>query len=180
MNELPSSIKTAVLKDLEYKNKIKNFDLTPMREKMDRKYKKKNSVGQFKITQQWISMQPKLINAPLFLNQGGSFFEISKSIDGWVFMSLNQGGPHLDDVQIFTDYLRELLKQDNLSRCLNLVKCLRCNLEYQNSIQKVKRSSQKDDLLVKLAINDWNTVITKYIVPVINEYCTHNYIDTII
>ena len=25
-------------------------------------------------------------------------------------MSLNQGGPHLDDVQIFTDYLRELLK----------------------------------------------------------------------
>ena len=180
LNELPSSIKTAVLKDLEYKNKIKNFDLTPMREKMDKKYKKKNSIGQFKITQQWISMQPKLINAPLFLNQGGSFFEISKSIEGWVFMSLNQGGPHLDDVQIFTDYLRELLKQDNLSRCLNLIKCLRCNLEYQNSIQKVKRSSQRDDLLVKLAINDWNNVVTKYIVPVINEYCTQNYIDTII
>ena len=110
MNELPSSIKTAVLKDLEYKNKIKNFDLTPMREKMDRKYKKKNSVGQFKITQQWISMQPKLINAPLFLNQGGSFFEISKSIDGWVFMSLNQGGPHLDVPTDIYRLSKELLK----------------------------------------------------------------------
>lgn len=180
LNELPSSIKTAVLKDLEYKNKIKDFDLTPMKEKMNKKNKKKNSAGQFNINQKWVSTQPKLINAPQFLNQQSSFYDISKSIEGWVCMSLNQGGPHLADVQIFTDYLRELLKQDNLSRCLNLIKCLRCNLEYQNSIQNVRSSTQNSELLVKLGINDWNTVITKYIVPVINEYCTQNYIDTII
>lgn len=179
LNELPSSIKMAVLKDFEYKNKIKGFDLTPMKEKMNKKNKKKNCVGEFNIDQKWLSTQPKLINAPLFLNQQSSFYDISKSIEGWVCMSLNQGGPHLDDVKIFIDYLRELLKQDNLSRCLNLIKCLRCNLEYQNSIQNL-RSSQNSELVVKLAINDWNSVITNYIIPVINQYCTQNYIDTII
>lgn len=177
INELPSSLKREVLKDLEYKNKVKNFDLVTMREKLDKKYKK-DSTDRPKITQEWVAMQPRLINAPLFLNQQSTFHEISHSVEGWIAMSMEQGGPHIDDVMVFLDYLKSLLKQDNLSRCLNLIKCLRTNLDYQRSIANTYQEGHS--LVINLAIEDWNNIITLQIVPVIQEYCNRNCIDTII
>lgn len=180
LNELPSSLKRAVLKDLEYKKKIKKYDLTTMKDKMEKKYKKKKISNDFKVNEQFISAQPKLINAPLFLNQLSSFVDIRNSMEGWISMSLDQGGPHLEDVRLFTDYLRELLKQGNVSRCMNFIKCLRRDLDCQVSIQNMVNNKQNGDLLVIMAINDWKNVITKHIIPVVNEYCSQNCIESII
>ncbi|CUM66289.1 uncharacterized protein PRCAT00003951001 [Priceomyces carsonii] len=176
LNELPSSVRNDVLKDIEYKKKIKKFDLVPLKEKIENKYKKQRSKVQ-EISSDWISNQRRSFATPLFLNRESSFPQIKSQLEGWVSSSLRQNGPHPDDVSILAQYFRDLLNVGSLNRCLILLEWLRTNIECEKSLLKSGIYGADDHKLIQNGIEDWEDQMNKTILPVIDFYCKINNIN---
>lgn len=122
LNELPSSVKNEVIEDMAIRKKYKPQTL---------KEKFKESVKQTKvanqpITKQWIDEQPKINEVPKFQNG-----DIGEMIVGWMEMSLDQDGPHNDDVEMFFEYLK-CLKFDKIKRVEILISK---EIKYYKSIE---------------------------------------------
>lgn len=171
LQELPSSVRQEVLKDLEYKKKVKKFDLVPLKEKF-RKLEQPSVVNSEKITLQWLEMQPRLVNPPLLLGQDLSYKELVNQIKGWVHLSLAQEGPHRDDVAIFVAYLKELMVQNNLNRCLSLVTLLEKRVLCEKNVcEMAQEMTTQEKNAAFVGIEDWETVIKTEIRPFITEFC---------
>ncbi|EER32232.1 hypothetical protein CTRG_03903 [Candida tropicalis MYA-3404] len=179
LNELPSSIKESVLKDMEYRKKIKKFDLAPMKDKLVRKIDE-TKVKVTEITDSWINQQEKLVDDPLFLNQRLSTRDLSKRIDDWVSSSLDQAGPHEEDMKLFAGFISELLHQNQLNRVLILIKQIKSKLVYQKSIMSLQELTEEDRLFKQEGIDDWNSQLDNQIEPLIVEYCKKRNITSIV
>lgn len=170
VDELPSSIRNEVLKEAEYKKKIKNLSLEPLREKIIKKHNLLVKAQLIRVNPSWIAEQRKYFPSPTFLGKAISYIDMKNHIDGWVTMSLKQGGPHSDDIVLFVDYLESLLSQMNLNKCLTLIKYLRSNINYHESLADLIIDS-KDSAVFVEGIADWNNQLTKKIVPLLQRYC---------
>ncbi|KAK7679144.1 hypothetical protein QCA50_017906 [Cerrena zonata] len=174
LNELPSSVKAEVLKDLQYKRKVKRMNLAPTRERI----KNEELTVTNKITQSWVNQQTAFLQPPLFLNQQFSYNEIVAKIKGWIRMTFNQQGPHSDDIGIFRSYLAELLYQHNLNRCLNLMNVLQTELDCHSRVISMNKHFTPEEREFKTAcINDWKAYLANDLKNVILQYCIKNSIE---
>lgn len=170
LQELPSSVRQEVLKDLEYKKKVKKFDLVPLKEKL-KKLEWPSVINSDKITAQWLDLQPRLVNPPLLLGQQLSYKELVEQLRGWVHLSLQQEGPHRDDVAVFVDYLKALMDQSNLNRCMSLVTVLESRVLCEKNVCSMDQLLKEEERRVILAgISDWEQVIEMEILPLVKEY----------
>lgn len=172
INELPSSIKKEVLKDLEFKKKMKNFDMSTMRSKFNRI--KQEKLVDVEISSEWLSQQKSLVAPPQFLGKISSYREVSSQVRGWLQMSFDQEGPHVDDVRVFADYLKALLYQQNLNRCLNLLNLIETELDCHDRKLRMKKIDSQTHLI---AIKDWHSHLNSELKPLIADYCQRNNIE---
>ncbi|KAI5965818.1 REV1 [Candida pseudojiufengensis] len=159
INQLPSSIKQDVLKDIEYKKKIQKFDLLPMRDKINQKIEE-SKVEVESITMNWISHQPKILNLPSFLNNKISTRQLRSKIEEWVSTSLDQQGPHIEDIKYFQQFLIEMTERGQSSRAILLIQYIRDLLEYHRSIIKFHDESNTQysdgqNTFYMSGIDDW-------------------------
>ncbi|CAH2354038.1 DNA repair protein Rev1p [[Candida] railenensis] len=165
INELPSSVRKEVLKDLEIKLKSK---------------KKKKSLEKFILTSNWIIDQKKclILPSPTFQNKFMSLKELQQLLSDWIESSLVQGGPHVDDVNLILDYFEELLQQDNLLRCMNLLRHVKVVVECKSIIfSNVERTEGEDSQLIKEGLDEWAKIIESSLRPMIQRYCIQNVIE---
>lgn len=175
LNQLPSSIKADVLKDIEYKQKIKKFDLVPMRDKVTRKVEKAK-VEVKEVTPQWTMQQPKLFDLPLFLNNQVTSSELRYKVRDWVNTSLNQGGPHEDDVVYFGTYLQKLLERGLFNKAVMLVRDILNILTYQKTVNNCIDENNDDNQLMFFMIgsDDWYKQVDAILKPIVGRYCKEN------
>lgn len=164
LNELPSSVRDEVVEDLNTRKKQK-LNPESLRGKFLRIAEKTNMINE-PITEVWVSNQKPLTSPPLFLNTEYSYSDMQTMISGWVSESLQQEGPHEDDVAEFVRYLTNLLLQNNLSRCLKLIECIKTELNIFKAVDQVTRNPSRS-----LAFVEWNRVLDQKIMGIVNSYC---------
>ena len=172
LNQLPSSVKADVLKDMEYKQKIKKFDLVPMRDKVNRKIEGAK-VEIKEITAQWVQQQPKLFDMPLFLNEQVTASELRQKVKDWVNTSLDQGGPHEDDVLYFGTYLQLLLDRGLFTKAVMLVRDILGILMYRKTVFNCFDEDDDDNqhMFLRIGFDDWYKQIDAVLKPVVANYC---------
>lgn len=141
LNELPSSVKNEIIEDMEIRKKYKPQTL---KEKF-KKSVEQTKVANLPITKDWINQQPKINEIPKFQNG-----DIREMIQGWMKMSLDQDGPHNDDVEMFLEYLK-LLKRDKIQR---LEIFITKEINYYKSIEAVVPR-------YSVALQEWEEVIKR-------------------
>ncbi|ODV77810.1 DNA repair protein, partial [Suhomyces tanzawaensis NRRL Y-17324] len=168
LNELPSSIREEVLKDIEYKKKIKKFDLVPLRDKVAAKYEE-HMPSTDSVTLKWLNQQEKRNPIPHFLNKEATFEQMKFNIDNWIRTSLLQQGPHRDDVSAFLGYVFSLLKSGNCTRGLLLIEHIKKVLSFHEAVNNVSQVSESK-LFVTEGIKDWQHCLNLIMIPQINTY----------
>ncbi|KAK6455088.1 DNA repair protein [Scheffersomyces xylosifermentans] len=176
LNELPSSVKNEVIKDIEYKKKIKDYDMTSLRDRITRKLEdSKAQVSE--VSSEWLSAQSTLRKLPVFLNNKVTSLQMQPLLSEWVEMSLSQKGPHQDDIAVFAGYLTKLVSQ-NLNIALLLLRSFRKALAYHQSLLDMNSSlSEQDRGFLMEGIKDWNNNLNAIFCPIVEDYCVANNID---
>lgn len=159
VEELPSFIKEEVLKDIEYQQKIKNYDLEPLRHKMNRKQLEQTCVEV--VNEAWISKLSRFNPLPSFLGQSKNVAEIKESIEEWIISSLQQKGPHEDDLQVFVEYLQQLNEEQKYNICILLVKHMQKCLLYERSIVYTKENLH----FIEEGLDSWDSYLLNKVVP---------------
>lgn len=167
INELPTFIQKQVLRDQEYLEKVKKYDLEPLKEKIARKNLEKMAEI-VEVNESWVSQGKKLIESPTFLDNSTSYMQLCKSLETWIGESLSQRGPHVEDVLVFKEYLQCLLEQHSLSRCLTLFGHMKKVLSLHESLLMGGNSS---DEFTRDGIEDWRVHLASEIVPLLQDYC---------
>ena len=177
VNELPSSIRADVLKDMEYKKKIRNFDLVPMREKMNRKMEEAK-VDVDLVTLEWLDKQPKLNEMPLFLNENVTPRQMKTRLCQWVDTSLSQEGPHEEDVAYFIAYIAQMIEVGQINRAIVVVETIRDHLQYHISMLNCGVPSNNNSLQTTLnAIEDWRVQLNTKIYSALKQNCKNRNIS---
>lgn len=175
MNELPSSVRNDVLKDLEYKNKVRKYDLVPLRDKINKKHHESKPLVS-EVTSDWLSSQKKLSKSPQFLNGASSYLSLKKEIALWVKTSLEQKGPHVDDVTLFTEYLQKLNSEHSFSRSVNRVKYLKTSLDYHEAMNNCSFERPNREFIAE-GLRDWNCAYSSMILPLLFKICSYRDIN---
>lgn len=164
INELPSSVRKEVLKDLEMKFKSK---------------KKQKLLEKLTLTLKWIIDQKKslMLPSPTFQNKFMSLTELKRLLSDWIESSLAQGGPHVDDTNLILDYFEELLQQDDLLRSMNLLRHINIVVECKSiALSNVERPAD-DSQLIKEGLDEWAKIMESSLQPMIQRYCIQNGIE---
>ncbi|KAI5970313.1 REV1 [Candida margitis] len=175
LNQLPSSVKADIFKDMEYKQNIKKFDLVPMRDKVSRKIEEAK-VEVKEVTPQWIQQQPKLFGMPEFLKEHVTSSELRQKVKDWVNTSLNQGGPHEDDVIYFGTYLQALFDDGLFGKAVTLFRDILNILTYHKTVINCNGEGDDDNqrLFLMVGVDDWYKQIDTILVPIIGKFCKKN------
>ncbi|KAF6071607.1 impB/mucB/samB family protein [Candida albicans] len=169
LNELPSSIKESVIRDVEYKEKIKKFDLVSMRDKLAQKLENKK-VPVNEVTSDWIKSQEKLNKTPLFLNEQLKDNELSVKLDDWVKSSLLQGGPHEEDMDYFALFVQTMLQRDQFNRVLLLLRRLKERLKYHKTLINCQVFNEEEYLVYEESFEDWYKQLDNKVQPLVDCY----------
>ncbi|KAK6463521.1 DNA repair protein [Scheffersomyces coipomensis] len=172
LRELPSSIREDVLKDLEYKKKIKKFDLKPLRQKFNTKIEK-SEVKIKSINFEFIKQCKSINPSPIFINQDPitNIIEIKRDLKSWIQTSIPQQGPHEEDINALKEYIMLLLDQKNLTKCLILLEYIERVLIAENINFEVNDSVERSS--IEEGIKDWYTSLLP-IKHVIIQYSKDN------
>lgn len=169
LNELPSLIKESVIRDVEYKKKIKKFDLVSMRDKLAQKLENKK-VPVNEVTSDWIKSQEKLNKTPLFLNEQLKDNELSVKLDDWVKSSLLQGGPHEEDMDYFALFVQTMLQRDQFNRVLLLLRRLKERLKYHKTLINCQVFNEEEYLVYEESFEDWYKQLDNKVQPLVDCY----------
>lgn len=164
LEELPTFIRDQVLKDEKQRKLSKSLAHKPLKER----FILANGPNSFVkvMTLDWIKQQTLMSPTPPFLNKRTSLSQIKKDLEGWIETSLQQGGPHMDDVEHIVHYMLTLLKDGYLARALLLIKFMNSTLAYCETIL-----GPNPGPIAGEGISDWNRVLDHSIRPRILEYC---------
>lgn len=174
-NALPSSIQEEVLKDLKFKEKVKHFDRVSSKTKLEESKTKRPDSSEMILTLKDVNDQHKLICPPSFLRKFTSLNELVRLLEGWVEMSMDQGGPHLEDVDLFVDYFQKLLDFGSLSRCINLFNSLRSFLDYQEAMLKYMKVEY--ELNEVTSVKEWKAILEGRFLPLLSKFGELNKVD---
>ena len=169
LNELPSSIKESVLRDAEYKEKIKKFDLMSMRDKLAQKLEN-SKVLVNEVTSDWIKSQKKLNTTPLFLNEQLKDKELYTRLDDWVKFSLPQGGPHEEDMDYFAFFVETMLQRDQFNRVLLLLKRIKERLKYHKTLLNCQVFNEEEQLVYEESFEDWYRQLDNKVQFLVDRY----------
>lgn len=158
LNELPSSLREEVLEE----RKRQKIEPVFLRDKFLKISEQNKDVLQ-EITADWTGKQEILNPPPEFLDKRYMYSDMINMIEGWVSDSIEQEGPHEDDVNVFTNYLSKLLQQNNLTRTVNLALRIKKELDYHRALQICSPT-------MTLAFKEWDNVLQR-IDRVIEAYC---------
>lgn len=164
INELPSSIRREVLKDLELKVRFKE------------QAKQRTADGSaMKITSTYILGQREalLLRPPQFQRSYPSLADLKQLLHGWIASSLLQGGPHIDDVLMVADYFEELLQQDDLTRVATLCEFMSIRLTCEREIHLVGHARA----VYEEAFEEWDKMMQTILQPPIQRYCGRKNIE---
>lgn len=142
IEELPTEIREEFLHEVAEYNQRK--------EQSPRK-----QVERVRITDAWLSQQKRYFEAPAFYHQT-SLHAIKPSLKLWVASSVDQYGPHEDDVARFEKYLTRLVDQGFLAKASLCVRWIDQCLSYQEAIQEATES-------FKSALEQWQGCIARWL-----------------
>jgi DNA repair protein REV1 len=164
INELPSSIRKEVLKDLELKVRFKE------------QAKQRTADGSpLAVTSSYIQGQRQalLLRPPQFQRSYTSLADITQLLRGWIASSLLQGGPHIDDVLMVADYFEELLQQDDLTRVATMCEFMSIRLTCERETHLVGPTPA----IYKEAFEEWDKMMQTILQPPIQRYCGRRNIE---
>ncbi|EAZ62767.2 DNA repair protein [Scheffersomyces stipitis CBS 6054] len=168
INELPLNIKAEVLKDMKYRKKVKEFDMTALKDKVSMKYEKSKAMVD-EVSSEWISQQRTILQRPKFLNEKVSVHQVKLQLDKWIQSSLIQKGPHVDDVHVFASYLKDLSKQ-NVNSSMILINHIWKVLKYHESILAMSVLVESDEVMyMKEGIAEWKSSIDVHLLPIVDS-----------
>lgn len=175
LNELPSSLKDQVIQDVEYNKRLRIFKPETLKDKFSKVAKRDEMVNE-PITSTWVesAKNVKFVKHPMFMRKVYMFSEMKQQLQGWVTMSIDQEGPHPDDVKEFVTYLQSILHQGNLTRAVLLVKVIKSQLEHYNCIQHMCNKASTEEIQ---ALREWEGLLDNEFMNTINDYCNQHCID---
>lgn len=153
LKEIPSSIRDDFFQDLEWQRKSKRLVFVPMKEKLRGLDKNRQAIVESEITLLWIAEQPTISKLPTFAGIS-SFSELLTQLRQWVKLSVDDHGPHSDDVGLFVRYIDELARKRKISRSVALVNVIGDEIRLQRTIALIS-SSPLDRNKKLLGISDW-------------------------
>ncbi|EDK40568.2 hypothetical protein PGUG_04666 [Meyerozyma guilliermondii ATCC 6260] len=165
LDQLPSSLQEEIKRDIEYKKKIKKYDTTSMRDKL---MNVKRSIVK-SIDDEWLSTRASLSTLPKFQGETLSVRTIMIKIKEWIEMSLEQQGPHRDDVELFMTFYKDLLAQNDIFRCLSIVKHIKLQL-----IKHQAKVNYEPNDFVEIGLNEWKSILQDKIIAAFKSHCEHN------
>ncbi|EGV65736.1 deoxycytidyl transferase [Yamadazyma tenuis] len=172
LNELPSSVRDEVINGLEQRKRQKVNPQT-LKSKFVEIAERDKEVNKV-IDENWVLEQNMLRPPARFLDMRTMYSDIKVIISGWIAESFNQEGPHDDDVQAFVGYLKQLLAQANLARCIRSVDYIRREVNYYDAIS---RASQTPG--ISPGLMEWRRIIKTKFEPVLHDYCNKNTIKLV-
>ncbi|KAG7193521.1 deoxycytidyl transferase [Scheffersomyces spartinae] len=158
LQELPSSLRAEVVRDQQISRKFKHESL---KQKL---LDKQNILRDVEtITQAWIDSKATTVNrSPLFLNEKVTTLSMKKKIQKWIQETVEEGGPHPDDVQVFAAYIKQLLTMGDLTRSMVLVQEMENRIDYEFALLNRDRNRQVGVEVWKEVKEDINTLISQY------------------
>lgn len=165
LNQLPLSLQEEIKKDIEYKKKIRKYDTTSMRDKLMNV--KKLTVKS--IDDEWFSTRVSLSTLPKFQGETLSVRTIMIKIKEWIEMSLEQQGPHCDDVELFMTFYENLLAQNDIFRCLSIVKDMKLQL-----VKHQAKVNYDPNEFVQIGLYEWKLILEDKIIAAFRSHCEHN------
>lgn len=163
LNDLPSSIRREVIDEL---NDYKRQKVEPqtLKQKFIQAVEQKQVANQ-PITNRWLNNEPKHKSSLLFLNKHYYYNDMVSMLKTWIRLSLDQGGPHLEDISVYFEYFRELLRANNFGRCVRLIDIIRKELIYH------RRLETGDGIEFMAALNEWNHIVVD-LTKLVSRYTT--------
>lgn len=162
LEQLPLSVQDEIRRDIAYKKKVQNFDTTSMRDKMTKERNSKSKI----VDDSWLKSKASMCFLPEFQGVRVSTREMESKVRGWIEMSLDQQGPHRDDVDLFVEYLHELLLQSDVIRCISMVQKIQSLLKRHQAMVNCRPNE-----FVQAGINEWNSILLGTIIPVVKRHC---------
>lgn len=165
LDQLPLSLQEEIKKDIEYKKKVKKYDTTSMRDKIMsiQRLTVKN------IDDEWLSTRVSLSTLPKFQGETLSVRTIMIKIKEWIEMSLEQQGPHHDDVELFMTFYNDVLEQNDIFRCLSIVKDMKLQLIKHQAIVNYEPNE-----FVQIGLNEWKHILQDKIIAALTSHCERN------
>lgn len=165
LEQLPLSVQEEIKKDLAYKKKVENLKTTSMRDKF---LKEKNQRINL-VNDEWCKRQTPLTQLPHFQGEVATMHSMKQKIRGWIDMSLNQQGPHKDDVDLFVSFIKDLIDQDGVYRCIPIIDQIRSELLKHQAILNCQPNR-----FVDIGIKEWNAILLQTLIPILKKHCEAN------
>lgn len=154
LNEIPSSIRNEFFQDLEWHKRNRRLVFVSTKDKLKLRQQERQQIAENEITPEWLANRPSLSTIEEF-SGARSLNELEEQVTEWIRESVQDHGPHHDDVQMFSTYIETLARQRNISRCVTLLRLMEREIECQKSIALITgvSSQEKSDLLA--GVDEW-------------------------
>lgn len=163
LQELPSSVRAEVIRDKEYIKKSRKFKHESLKQKLLDKRSILRDVDEIDLA--WIGSKPTVNSSPMFLNERVTTRSMKKNISEWISATVDEEGPHPDDVKVFVDYIKEVLNMKDLTRCMIYVRELENSISYESALLKLSSNRSSRDIGVdvwKDTVNEINSLLMQY------------------
>ncbi|KAM9906142.1 hypothetical protein OXX79_001720 [Metschnikowia pulcherrima] len=161
LNEIPSSIRNEFMEELEWQKRHKSLGFVSIRTKMQQKQEIERRIKEQVVDDQWLANRERGINLPNFNENINNYHELAASLKEWVKSTVQDEGPHPDDVAMLEDYLQGVFEKGGISRISNLLKVLVKELEAQESIIRICNQSETKHISMRAGVDDWRRHLTR-------------------
>lgn len=150
--EIPSLVRKEFMADVQRQQDRKALRIVTTKTKIEQREQRENQIRAQVINETWVAAQPRLVKLNTF-NGLDSAHEISKQLRAWVLATVNEDGPHADDIAMLRDYILDMVKHGQAVRSALLLRSIRQELAAQETISKLCLGV--DSPLMALGIRQW-------------------------
>ncbi|QBM88206.1 Nucleotidyltransferase/DNA polymerase involved in DNA repair [Metschnikowia aff. pulcherrima] len=161
LNEIPSSIRNEFMEELEWQKRHKLLGFVSVRTKMQQKQEIERRIKEQVLDAQWLAKRERSVTLPSFNESINNYHELAALLREWVKLTVQDEGPHSDDVAMLEDYLQGVFEKGGISRISNLLKVMVKELEAQESIIRICSQSETKHILMRAGVDDWRRHLTR-------------------
>lgn len=155
LDELPTQIRAEVDNDLRISKKIKKSKIETIKKNIqDRQEIDKNKRLHFK--------GEDSIFKPIKFQGLNSFKDICNLIINWIIQTINDAGPHKNDVRLFKRYLVKLCDSNRTHLALRIARIISTQLTLSSN-------KAMDDKQSHIGVQEWDSILINIVIPILNR-----------
>lgn len=152
LNEIPSSIRKEFMEELSWQKKNKKLVFVSMKQKLEQKQMSRQQMIEKELTSEWLEAQPRLIELGEFGSLSSNSSERKDQLQMWVQLSMEEEGPHPDDVKQFGEHITAVAERGCITLSADMLKVLDVEIRKHETLFKLGNTSQS---FYGRALQDW-------------------------